>query len=569
MKRTVLFLSLFFIFLVNAQTPFHALEKVEKAAICTEIVQEGSYTRCVVIGGSSASLGGGDDGQLLNVTGVQRADGTVIPSENVVLEFRDSNIVFGDTAVRFHRFDSVIFNNSGINIANSLVFLNTSRFVNFTPGSNVASTSVLVDAFSIDLSADRVEASRIFLVAPFITASPDSEVTAGSLWLGDSCRICGIAPRASTGKINFLAKVEAPAVVDVFSPTADIRIAHINSDKISVIGKKVKLGTPTGQDYPHDKEIGHGLTNFTVVASDEVKLHSSWTVRARAINIYSTENINLYGDLKAVSSGAEFSGGRSNGSIFLSGEKNLYIRQASDVVAENRVSDLVYRSTDSRLNSISLSFPRGNVLINGRIDNKWDGGAPASQARINDINITAGHVYMQSNPEFKVDAAGRINLRAAGITLPNNAPEKIRGELALSTPTSERIRMVSCTLQYGGEESFRTNFWRLESSLCPDPVTLNIYGYLTNPGGQPFATGSARVNDIRVAVPNGVYMLNDAGENITSVHSNVFTSGFFSFALPQARLSPGAYLVNVTFSTSPEFSCETGACQDRIVIAHV
>ncbi len=615
MKKLLLlaFVALF-LFPVGASHPSASLVDITGTVHCTssDVTHDG-YTRCIVDNGTLGSMiGVVDVGTHVHIN-EKIIDGIRTPSENTILVLRNVVITADDIFLNFSGFDSIVLENTTVTITQRGIGVYPTRFFNASNSHLAIDRSPKIHSTYVNFQNVQIEtfdSSRsvsVDIVAPFINASSDTVVTGRGIYLFDG--ISSQPVPATLGKISFLGRLNA-TIIRIRGDNSDVYLRNVNGSTIQIIGKDVFLGSglsssSTGGSIGHG---GAGATNVTIVATRDFRQYRYWPIYGKTISIYSGGYMEIKDDIDAFSntvasdstdvypptarcgSWCIFAGAplRVKGNIVLAGAGSLTIEQAADLTAENWVSstsDLFSTVPQPNLPSILLSFPNGNMLIKGRLStyNSPSSGTPGFppapyQPRLNAIEINAGNLVVQDSTLFRIQSAGLVTIRAPSLTIPNSVvtalPDHIRGDLSGSFAVGEMpIKIFSCSPS-GIPPLFRDTYWHdlnsVDSSACPNPRSLNVYGYLETPAGTPYSIGAAKVNWIHVAIPTEPPVLNSTRGNFVGIYPNIFANrdGFFSFSIPNVPLTAGVYRVGVTFSTNSSFNCTTGgACQDRVVIA--
>ena len=603
MKKLLLlaFLALF-LFPVAASHSQSQLVNLTTFIQCTsQDVTDDGYTLCIVEGGTSNSMFGTiSNGYRVTINEV-RFQTTRVSSANTILLLRNSELSVDDVSLNFSGFDSIVLENTDVTVEQRGIAFYPVRYFNATNSNFNVKFTTTIQATYVNLQAIQMASSnygpRIY--APFINGTSSSSITGDHIYLFDHA-LDQPAP-ATLGKISFLGDLIADNAVRVHGDNSNVYLRKVNGSTIQIIGNNVFLGNSASTSSgSSDRSIGHGgagATNVTIFALHDFTQYKYWPIYGRNISIYSGGNMVINDDIDAFSTVryGQSSPGQNcfqgevvdlnlpedaativvvRGQIALAGAGSLTLATAADLFAENcRTSGSAYTSVD--VPSIRLNFSNGNVLIRGSLNTYND--APVYDPRRNAIRIIAGNLVIQDNAEFKIHSAGLVKITAPSLTISNSVvsptASDIRGNLGEGFGDEDPLELYTCSSSgipsiYVDRGYFHrsTDF----SSVCPNPRPLNLYGYLTTPAGSLYVAGSAKVNSIRVAIPNGPYVLNSTNGNFTDIYRDIFTArnGFFSFSIPDVPLTRGAYRVNVTFSTNSSYNCTTGgACQNREVIA--
>lgn len=558
-------------FLPSAYGDISTATEVQRAVTCTSIeAMANGLQRCVVEGGSMSSFGGSVDGNsILDVKQVQLINGQLVSAANYVLDIRGTTMAFPESVgVKFSRFNSILVSDSRLTMIGQPITFSSTAFVNLSNTDIVSDSDIVINTSSANLSVADLEANWINIYSPFTDVDAESRLTA--VWVRLWNHYPNMAPRLPEGKIVVRSSITAGEKLSIRAETANVSLRGVNSLEVFINSKSVFFG----EKYLSGV-IGNRSTNFTVIAgAGGFKQDPDWPISGKLISIYSIGDVEINDDLDAFSSATVekpavndvTSAPLPSGKITLAGQGSITIGSSSVLTAEKFVSVPDYRVQfeSGGQPSISFLFPNGNVVIRGKL--KTYNNPPVYMPGVNSISIEGSNVFMDSNSQAQIDSAHKLTVKAAAITILATPPgSKVHADLADSVPSGQsRMNFTACSST--GIPSVFAGYYHQDISLCGPLRTLNVYGYLANPTGQPRGTGSVRVNSIRLAVPRGPYVLNSTGGNITREVNTIFAptfNGFFRFTIPAVYISPGDYKINLTFSPVDTFNCTLGGCETR------
>ncbi len=560
--------KIIFIILLLAFVSLASAEQQQRAVVCDEVTTEGIYTICTVTGGGIDKLGGtASAGDQLIVNQISLLDSTLASSENVILKMNLVSINSPGVTIAFDGFDSVVF--STVNIiatnfesSNGSSIYRVKRFFNASK-SKLVSGTVIINAYSINfISLNLTSQSAVELKAPFISILKASSVAGNSvLNIKDSHNYFYTQPQE--GNVNILGNLSAIAI-NINASISILTISRTNTTVLLAAAKSINLGS-SGESGT----IGHNnALLITLMSTGDVRQYSNFPLKARNVGIMAGGDVKIYGNIVARYKGAtnDLQSIPNSGKLVLISNKDITIYSGADLLVNQYLS----ASYGEIVPSVEIQANE-KIRIRGRIDN-YDSESNGIIAGGNSIKLEATQITMEQNNDFKIESAHRIYARGANIIIPDELASEITANKTNTVPAGVKEIVIKTCRSDNIPATFARDYYEQDVTLCAAPVVLNVYGYLTNVGGRPYATGSAKVNFVRVGVPNGRFINGvepNAGEdgNVSLTVNNIFSDGFFSFSLPALSLAPGEYKINATFSNKVEFNCETGACQERLIVA--
>lgn len=529
MKKLLIILLL----LLFASMP-SAFEFERRAIECTAHAELFVLQVCVVSGDPRTAFGGPIRPGAAVVFDQVLIDRTVRPSSDYVLTFFESTYAApADSTLIFHGFQTVSFLNSRFSGARRLAV--NASFAAFVAQSQLTSA----------------DGGEITLAAPSLYLFDHSQLNAFKIELnstGETLLVSSDSTITSRGvvKVNSLSHFGNLYLQDSLITTGSLYVDAPFS--------QVTLGRVQASN-----NVGILANSITLPNRNTLEVQNSFTALASEVTINSpaTANLGIYinarNALTLSSAGGLYT---VNGPVLLTGTRGAQL---------NGRAYASFSRASPPAQGIAIRFPAGTIEMGeGAVLQTILSPAPGPLSRDMAINVVAGGFRMQRSS--RVASATAVTITAAYMSFADGTI--LASSIRAGDPAALPIKLITCSLSLLPER-FRV-YGERRDSLCGEPRVINVYGQLFNRGGQPYSTGSARVNEIKNIFTNEI-VEDEAGRRVTGTFNSIMQGdGFFAFSLPSLFLSPGQYELKVKFSNAVTFTCDSpAACEEKIVIATV